>query len=160
VAIWGYWLSKELQDYKDTKERAAKRFLFDSADITWNVKTALLYFGIGGVLAAAALVFGLTGLIVGLLVVIYPAGRVAFWWLRRKLAFQQAGLPYLYRLTNFSGAISDDHVGLVSGLCNLKNRPIALWKVLIGREVFDAAAPPVCRHLLIAGPLRSGKTSL
>jgi hypothetical protein len=26
---------------------------------------------------------------------------IGVWWLRRKIAFQQAGLPYLYRLANF-----------------------------------------------------------
>jgi hypothetical protein len=91
---------------------------------------------------------------------LWPGFRVAFWWLRRKLAFQQAGLPYLYRLTNFSGLITDEAVAAVAGLCALKERPIVLWKVLFARDVVEEVEPVTCRHLLITGPLRSGKTSL
>ena len=159
LAIFAYWISKERQDYVDTYKRAVKRFPFDSSDITWNVKTALLYFGIGGLLALGALT-NWKWLVVALLLSLWPAFRVAFWWLRRKLAFQQAGLPYLYRLTNFSGVIADDAVAAVTGLCDLKNRPIVLWKVLFGRDVIEKAAPVTVRHFLITGPLRSGKTSL
>ena len=159
LAIFAYWISKEKQDYDDTYKRAIKRFPFDSADITWNVKTALLYFGIGGTLALGALIHWML-LVVALILALWPAYRVAFWWLRRKLAFQQAGLPYLYRLTNFSGVIADDAVEAVKGVCDLKERPIVLWKVLFGQDVIEKAAPMTVQHFLITGPLRSGKTSL
>jgi hypothetical protein len=159
LAIFAYWIKKERQDFVDTRARAVKRFLFDSADITWNVKTALLYFGIGGALALGALIHWIL-LIVALILSLWPAYRVAFWWLRRKLAFQQAGLPYLYRLTNFAGVIGDAEVEAVSGLCDLKNKPVVLWKVLFGRDVIEKAAPVTVQHFLITGPLRSGKTSL
>ena len=134
-------------------------FPVDFLDIKWKVKTAVLYFGIGGLLALGALI-NWKWLIVALILALWPAFRVAFWWLRRKLAFQQAGLPYLYRLTNFSGGIADDAVAAVAGLCDLKDRPIVLWKVLFMRDVTEKAAPVTVRHFLITGPLRSGKTSL
>lgn len=159
VGLFLYWISKERQDYVDTYERAAKRFPFNSADILWNIKTALLYFAIGGLLALAALI-GWPWLLGALALTIYPGVRVAFWWLRRKLAFQQAGLPYLYRLTNFKGMIGDEALTAVAGLCDLKERPVVLWKVLFGRDIIEKAAPVTCRHLLVTGPLRSGKTSL
>ena len=159
LAVFANWISKERQDYVDTYKRAVKRFAFDSSDIKWNVKTALLYFGIGGLLALGALI-GWPWLLGALLLSLWPGVRVAFWWLRRKLAFQQAGLPYLYRLTNFSGLITDEAVAAVAGLCALKERPIVLWKVLFARDVIEEVEPVTCRHLLITGPLRSGKTSL
>ena len=159
LAIFAYWISKERQDYVDTYNRAIKRFPFDSSDIKWNVKTALLYFGIGGLLALGAQI-GLWWLVGVLIVSLWPALRVAFWWLRRKLAFQQAGLPYLYRLTNFSGVIGDDAMAAVSGLCDLQERPVTLRKVLFTPDVVERTNPVTARHLLITGPLRSGKTSL
>ena len=159
LAVFANWISKERQDYVDTYKRAIKRFAFDSSDIKWNVKTALLYFGVGGLLALGALI-GWPWLLGALLLSLWPGFRVAFWWLRRKLAFQQAGLPYLYRLTNFSGLITDEAVAAVAGLCALKERPIVLWKVLFARDVIEEVEPVTCRHLLITGPLRSGKTSL
>ena len=159
IGFFILWVSKERQDFVDTRKRAIKRFPFDSSDITWNVKTALLYFGIGGLLAFAALV-GLCWLVIALVLVLWPAIRVAFWWLRRKLAFQQAGLPYLYRLTNFSGLITDEALKAVEGLCRLKERPVVLWKVLFTWDLVEKAEPVTHQHLLITGPLRSGKTSL
>jgi hypothetical protein len=159
LAIFAYWVSKERQDYVDTYKRAIKRFPFDSSDIKWNVKTALLYFGIGGLLALGAQV-GLWWLLAILVLSLWPALRVAFWWLRRKLAFQQAGLPYLYRLTNFSGLIGDGEMAAVTGLCDLQERPVSLRKVLFTPDAVEKSAPVTLRHLLITGPLRSGKTSL
>ena len=41
LGIFSYWVYKEKTDYQDTVARAGKIFPFDSADITWNVKTAL-----------------------------------------------------------------------------------------------------------------------
>jgi hypothetical protein len=90
--VFSYWLHKERTDYVDTDARAKKIFLFDSADVLWNVKTALLYFGIGGIIAVAAF-SAWWSIFIALAVLINPALSVAFWWLCRKLAFQQAGLP-------------------------------------------------------------------
>lgn len=158
LVVFAYWIYKEWRDYVDTERRAVKRFAFDAYDILWNIQTALLYFGIGGLLALSALIdLRLVGLCLAL--AIWPALRVAFWWLRRKLAYQQAGLPYLYRLTNFSGIIDDHEVAAATDVANMENRPIGFWQVLFRRDVVELNKPDV-RHLLIAGPLRSGKTSL
>jgi len=162
-AIFAYWVSKERQDFADTKQRAGKIFEFDSSDILWNVKTALTYFGIGGVWAVAAYVGGGWWLLLTILITVWPGVMVAYWWLRRKLAFQQAGLPYLYRLANFRsemGPVQDPRVDqLVGRLCNLKQRKVSYWKVLFGLDRIPDH-PPLPRHVLITGPLGAGKTSL
>ena len=156
--VFAYWCYKEATDYRDTKRRAGRVFFFDSGDILWNVKTALLYFGIGGLLAIAAFI-GWWVLLVALALVLWPALRVAFWWLRRKLAFQQAGLPYLYRLANFTSPLGDRATETVIDIANLENRKILLSRVCFGRDEVKARSPAI-RHILLTGPLGAGKTSL
>jgi hypothetical protein len=163
LGIFSYWVSKERQDFKDTKERAGKIFEFDSSDILWNVKTALTYFAIGGVWAVAAFVGGWWWLLLTIVVTAWPGVMVAYWWLRRKLAFQQAGLPYLYRLANFRsqmGPVLDPTVDMLVGrLCNLKQRKVSYLKVLFGLDRIPDH-PELPRHVVITGPLGAGKTSL
>jgi hypothetical protein len=159
LAIFGCWIHKELQDYRETKGRAGLHFCFDSSDVKWNVKTVLFYIGVGGVLALAALIWWWSLLVV-LPLVLWPVLAVAYWWLRRKLAFQQAGLPYLYRLANFTGVIKKDAIEVVARVANLKERPVSFWKVITCLDKLASAGDPTHDHLLIAGPLRSGKTSL
>ena len=76
-----------------------------------------------------------------LLVLLLPAFVIAIGWLRRKIIFQQAALPYLYRLTNFPPNLSDSDAALI-------------------RAMIDPLRLPDCRHLVLAGPIGSGKTSL
>ncbi|GAC1343467.1 MAG: hypothetical protein NVSMB18_19340 [Acetobacteraceae bacterium] len=162
LAIFGYWVFKERQDLAETKANAGNIFPFDLSDIEWNVSTALLYFGIGGALAVAAFQ-GFLVLLPVLLVSLWPAAMVAYWWLRRKLAFQQAGLPYLYRLANFTGAFerpeAKQAITVASGLCDIREQPVSWWHVLTGYDPIRHKTPKH-PHLLITGPLRSGKTSL
>jgi hypothetical protein len=158
VAMFGYWVYKEFTDFHDTKARAGGIFPFDSSDIWWNVKTALLYFGIGGGWAVAAFTPGLW-LPLTIVVSIVPGVLVAFWWLRRKLAFQQAGLPYLYRLANFKTALDRDTERAICLISNLKQHKVLMWRVLLGLDKVPHHAP-VVRHMLITGPMGAGKTSL
>ncbi|HKO08959.1 MAG TPA: hypothetical protein VJ487_14705 [Alphaproteobacteria bacterium] len=156
--VFAYWVYKELTDLKETRARAGHVFPFDSGDIVWNVKTALLYFGIGGLIAVGAFISWQLFLL-ALLLTGWPALRVAFWWLRRKLAFQQAGLPYLYRLANFTTKLAPNLLDTVSHIANLKNRKTLLLKVLFWRDVVPEREPAI-RHVMITGPLGAGKTSL
>jgi hypothetical protein len=156
--IFSYWVYKEKTDYDDTKQRAQGIFPFDSADIVWNIKTALLYFGIGGLFGLTAFVSPWLTLL-ALAAVLYPALRVAFWWLRRKVAFQQAGLPYLYRLANFAGICDPTLIGPISTLANLKDRKVVFLDVLLGRDPVPDKLPGI-RHMLVTGALGAGKTSL
>lgn len=158
VLIFAYWIKKEVQDFQETRQRAGDHFKFNSGDIWWNVKTALLYFGIGGLIGLAAFLDWKLLLPV-LALVLWPALRVAYWWLRRKLAFQQAGLPYLYRLSNFAGGIKPEATGIVTGVANFENRTVLLRNVCFGADPIRRNKPEI-RHLMITGPLGAGKTSL
>ncbi|HEY7990443.1 MAG TPA: hypothetical protein VID77_03550 [Stellaceae bacterium] len=158
-AVFGYWVSKELTDLADSEARATDIFPLDSGDILWNVKTALLYFAVGGVLGLAAFVHWYL-VPVALAIAIWPALAVAFWWLRRKLAFQQAGLPYLFRLANFASKLDGDLLTTIEDMVNLKkDQKTNFWAVLIGNDPVPHHEPKI-RHLLISGPLDAGKTSL
>jgi hypothetical protein len=159
AGVFAVWVVKERQDLKDTSARAGGVFPFDSGDIVWNVKTALLYFGIGGLLGLAAFISWKLCL-VALLLALWPAAAVAYWWQRRKLAFQQAGLPYLYRLANFTSPLEAELKDTVAAIANLRDSRIDLLDVLIGRDRAPKPGEPAIRHLLITGPLNAGKTSL
>jgi len=66
---------------------------------------------------------------------------LAAYWLRRKIALQQSDAPFLYRLANFPQNFDGpDGPGIISSLV-------------------DHAAPRL-RHVVLTGPLDSGKTSL
>jgi hypothetical protein len=158
LVLFAIWVYKELQDLRETEKRAGKTFPFDSADVIWNIKTALLYIGIGG-LAAIAVFISWKLLVLVLVLALWPGLTVAYWWLRRKLAFQQANLPYLYRLANFPSPLEQALVDEVVEFANLQNRRVWLSSVLIGRDPVIRSEPKL-RHLLIAGPLGAGKTSL
>ena len=159
LGVFGYWVSKELADLSDSEARATKVFPLDSGDIVWNVKTALLYFAVGGALGLAAFVHWYL-VPVALAAALWPALAVAYWWLRRKLAFQQAGLPYLFRLANFASALDADLRATIEDMVNLKkDRKTNFWAVLVGNDPVPREEPAT-RHLLISGPLNAGKTSL
>ena len=153
-----YWVKKERTDYNDCWNRRGKQFPFDSSDIWWNVKTALFYIGCGSVFAVCAF-FGVWWLLAGFAVLIWPALRIAFWWLKRKLAFQQAGLPFLFRLANFRFALSPQNLGTVGAIANLKEREVSFYQVCFGADEIAPNAPSI-RHVLLTGPLGSGKTTL
>ena len=91
---------------------------------------------------------------------------VAVWWLRRAIAFQQAGGPYLFRLatfkTPFAGtpARQQAQADMVTSIAALANRTVSLWDVCLGTARAPTIPEPSCRHLLVTGPLHSGKTSL
>ena len=160
-AVFAFWAYKERKDLEDTIARATtnkKGFPPDSGDLTWNVKTALLYFAIGGVIGILVFISWKLAAI-ALFLALWPAASVAFWWLRRKLSFQQAGLPYLYRLANFRSPLETPLIEVVSSIANLKNWEIKLLEVLFGRDYVPESVPAK-KHLLITGPLNAGKTSL
>ena len=152
----GFWLAlavvlvfvvKEADDFRRewTKARDAKSvFKFNGLEIFFNTFTAVFYIAIGALVAGFGLLNPLYGLIAIVASVPLALG-LGYAWLRRKLTFQQAGSPYLYRLAIFPNAI---------------DRPTAEFIVKLSRPAPAGAAPTTANHLIIAGPLDSGKSSL
>ncbi len=140
AAVFAYWVVKEVQDFQDSKHKATFIFPFDAADLWWNVATALIFFATG-ILSALAANYGFLPFIACFVVLIGFDLFVAFWWLKRKVAFQQAGLPYLYRLANFHADIDQAGRDAVLAVSADPNRQGG-------------------RHLLVTGPIGAGKTSL
>ncbi len=148
---------KELSDYVTawSKAKTAKSdFPFDQAELLWNMATAVLYIGLGVAVAAPAVVLSQRWdadrpLAWVPLMILVPVGvvgaAVAVWWLRRKITFQQAGLPMMYRL-----AIFPNYLGQGADL----KANVDFIDELIKPDM------PAGRHLVIAGPPLAGKSSL
>ena len=165
VTVFAVWFWKERVDFSDVKKRAGGSvFNFNSSDIEWNVNTALFYFAFGGLMALAPF-FGGLAFLASLLLWI-PAVFIGYWWLRRKIAFQQAALPYLFRVANFKGNLSDEERRAIHDIADVQEKKVSVWDVIFmrtkaadaERERRNKELNP--RHLVISGPLASRKTSL
>jgi hypothetical protein len=132
--------AKEAYDYFSELDRRQGAFPFDSADVLLNCATSCIYTWIGAVLAVVAVRIPVWSLLAApvLIVVSLP---IAAYWLRRKVALQQSDVPFLYRLANFPKNFGDpDGPGIITDLVT--------------------EAHPQFRHVVLTGPLNSGKTSL
>lgn len=153
----GFWLGiaviivfalKETRDYYSTKaqaEAAKSVFLFNGKEVAWNCVTAVFYIGIGALVAALALLNPLFG-IISVFATFPFIAWMGYSWLRVKVTFQQAGVPYLYRLANFPSP----QIG----------KEIGEFIVAMTKPAAPGDPPTTAYHLLIAGPLDSGKSSL
>jgi hypothetical protein len=152
--LWLAWfVYKELGDIKDAIKdaKAANVFPMDISDVRRDAATAVYFFAAGIAVASADLAAGWHEenhhwywLPVGIFLLQFLIGLVpAYYWLSRKKCFQQADLPYIFRLANFPPKIEEpvaqQAVPAILGFASL-NGP---W-----------------RHLIICGPLESGKTTL
>ena len=161
------WTALELYDLYDSISkirRSTGYFVANTLNLIWNVVTALFYFSLGAFVASMS-AFGpghALAAFVGLFFVQVP---MAMWWLRIKIIFQQAGLPYLYRLPNYDGRfdVGDTRVAptrtdpavqqVVTFINGMRERPANVMKT-------DTSEPVTRRHLIVSGPRNSGKTSL
>lgn len=143
MANLAVWIGKEVRDFYHERRlatAAAGKFPFNSRELWWNIFTALFFIGIGIVVASVSLFNPLWALRTSVILLPFVLG-IGVWWLRRKITFQQSGLPYLYRLANFPPNLTDAAVRQVQALLNPR-------------------VVPDCRHLVLAGPIGAGKTSL
>jgi hypothetical protein len=162
--VFGFFLLKELWDYKSATARQGAIFKFKADEVGWNVLTALFYISLGAVWVVFLLITDWWRVAVFLALCVI-ALRIAFWWLRRKLAFQQAGLPYQFRLASFKTRLdadekfSADKADKVCRLANVRGKPTPLLKFLFCRDL-PHEEQVQHRHLIIFGQLGSGKTPL
>ena len=150
VSGWPDWLAlllvaaaavaKELGDVYATDKAIGAAFdaQLDKRTVRLDAALAVLYMVVGAVLAfgvAESWPFWSYILCLALPAAVMP------WALRQKMYFQQAGLPYLFRLPEFVAPLDPAAVGVIKGF---------LADVGAGKP----------RHLVVLGPLRAGKTSL
>jgi hypothetical protein len=128
-------------------------------DLDWNIETAVLAFGVGVFFALTPFLVGWRGPLVVLPISLAVIVPVAYWWLKRKLALQQAGLPYLFRLADFNRTLEPSSVKLVSKFANYRNTRHSLTQLLFETDR-QPDREPEFRHILITGDLGAGKTSL
>jgi len=147
LAVVLVFVVKEADDfYREwTKARTAKSvFKFNGRELFYNTFTAVFYIALGAIVAGLGLLNPSFGLIAVPVTAVF-AIVLGYAWLRRKLTFQQAGLPYLYRLANFPSPI---------------DKATAEFIVSLSKPAPPGEPPSIAHHLIIAGPLDSGKSSL
>jgi hypothetical protein len=138
---------KEADDFRRAWNQAREAkgsFRFNTLELFYNTFTAVYYIAIGALVAAFGLLDPAYGLIAFLVSVPFVL-VMAYFWLRVKLTFQQAGLPYLYRLAIFPNPIPKETADFIV-------------EMTIPAKPTDP--PTMMDHLIIAGPLDSGKSSL
>lgn len=141
------WIVKEVLDIVREKRRQGPLFPFNRRELWWNVATALFFISAGAIVAGAAGLGGVQALI-ALLVMLVPAAWLVLWWVKRKMTFQQVGLPFLFRLTNLCSTISKPDPGYRDALIALSEPPTA------------GSKPLRFPHVLVTGTVGSGKTCL
>jgi hypothetical protein len=137
VSLWEY------SAYKTDVRNAGKSFTLDRYLLRRNAMAAAFYMILGVVIGLAfhftsvgqALPTTLAAVVIGILAAPY--------WLRQKILWQKAGLPFLFRLADLEASV-------------LRHAVEAIEKLVA------SAAPPgaVPRQIVIAGPLNSGRTKL
>jgi hypothetical protein len=138
-----YMIYKEQQDIKNEKTHYNNTFPIaplNISDITKNAWTAN-WFTFFGAMLAGSTVIPIIGLPLFLFFIFsIPSIYICKYWLSKKKCFQQASLPYLYRLFYYPS-----------------NKIIGLSQTLDTLEKFQNNE---IDHLIVTGPLNSGKTSL
>jgi hypothetical protein len=160
VLMAAWFTIKEWRDYRAERKHAWSvsiqrpvPFAFNGGEILHNCVIACFYTFFGILIAILGVWHWLVGL-AAFVVLFVLAARIGFWWLQRKVAFQQADLPYLYRLANFPDNFNPPaSAGTGSGATTGISAEDILHQIVCGQT-------PEIRHALISGPLRSGKTSL
>ncbi|MCX7898601.1 MAG: ATP-binding protein [Methylocystis sp.] len=158
LIVWLIWFWKEKRDLDRVSQDFGGVFPKNSLDLWWNVKTAMIYFGIGCALGVAAYL-GLWWFVPIFVASALIAFVIAKWWLPRKVAFQQAGLPYLYRLANFTSRLDERALQTISDFANLQDQETALLATAMLRTK-PVRREPEIRHLIVTGPRGAGKSAL
>lgn len=135
------WIIKETYDYKVAINLTLKNNIFppDKLDVALDAGTAVLFISFGIIvsyLSFVSLIIALCSFIVVLALAMLP-GK---YWMAKKVCFQQADLPYQYRLSDFPSDIGKQSVGEM----------IDFYKV----------KPNSFNHLIIFGKRQTGKSNM
>ena len=136
AAVWEWFA------YSKSADEATKLFPLDKALLLANAQVAAAYMILGGVLGFAFHLHLTWALVVsaGVLVV---AVRLAPWWLRQKIIWQKAALPYLFRLADVLPTVDKPEADTLHNL-------------------IQRGAPPDIApcQIVIGGPIGAGRTSM
>jgi hypothetical protein len=137
AAIW------EWSAYNSSVKQATGRFPLDSRLLGYNAIIAATYIALGGVLGFAFHLHFMPALLVGLLVAAV-AIVLAPWWLRQKIIWQKASLPYLFRLADVAA------------------QTVQETDAEVLQKLIDRGAPPSTQacQIVIGGPIGSGRTPM
>jgi hypothetical protein len=139
IAVVVFW---EWRAYQSSVEQATGAFPLDSKLLRDNAIIAATYMALGAILGFAfhlpltpALLVSAGAVIIA--IVLAPP------WLRQKIVWQKASIPYLFRLADAAPNIGSEDAKRLQSL-------------------IDAGAPPVTTpcQIIIGGPIGSGRTSM
>jgi hypothetical protein len=138
----GLFAAKEWNDYLDARNDAAEAgaFPFRKIDVIRDAATAVFYFTFGVAFERALAAHAKFGWLFWSLAI--SAGiAIGGFWLPRKMCFQRATLPAIFRLANFRNPSlqGSSDIALIERFVRLEGDK---W------------------HLLVVGPVSSGKTTL
>jgi hypothetical protein len=142
----GIWIVKEVIDFimESIQAKKKKNFPVDLGDIFWDMMTAILNFSLGIAVAYVSLIsFSWPLIIYGCSI---PVTLLVTWyWLYRKICFQQAGLPFQFRLGDFSKRFSNDD-SVNAAIC---------------KQILDVCTKNITgKHFLVFGKQGTQKTGL
>lgn len=139
IFIVGFW---EWSAYRSSVKQATGAFPLDTNLLRDNAMVAAGYMALGGILGFAFHLTAPPALAISLIVVVV-AVLLAPRWLRQKIIWQKASIPYLFRLADAAPGIDGNDAKTLQGL-------------------IDAGAPPNTQpcQVVIGGPIGSGRTSM
>jgi hypothetical protein len=137
VVLW------EWHAYEQSVKDATGRFPVDRELLKENARIAAFYMALGVVFAALFRVTDVKWQLASLAVAVVVGLLKAKPWLRQKIIWQKAALPYLSRLADVQRTIGVDNAQQLQAL-------------------IDAGAPPAVppRQIIIGGPIASGRTDI
>lgn len=138
VAAW------EVRAYIFAARGATGLFPLDRQLLRENAAVATFYMALGVALAAVTGVVDVWVQIAGAVVALILGLLVAPRWVRQKMVWQKASLPYLFRLADLQ-------------------RTLGMDKARALQKLIDAGAPPdgpTPRQIVIGGPIGSGRTDI
>lgn len=132
----------EWKAYSSAVKQATGVFPVDSKSLRANAIIAAAYIALGAILGFAFHLDLVPGAFVGAAVVVV-AIALAPAWLRQKIIWQKASIPYLFRLADAAASIKTSDAETLQGL-------------------IQAGAPPATQpcQVVIGGPIGSGRTSM